>query len=111
MCMYRTASSHQSYGMKEKLTNSLFSIALLYLLAYICAQLCLTLCDPMDCSLPVSPVRGISQARTLEWVVISHSKGSSPPRDQTFVFCIGRQILYHCTIWEVHLSFELSLSC
>ena len=36
-------------------------------------QLCLTLCDPMDCSLPGSPVPGILQARTLEWVAISFS--------------------------------------
>ena len=32
------------------------------------AQSCLTLCDPIDCSLPVSSVHGILQARKLEWV-------------------------------------------
>ena len=32
------------------------------------AQSCLTLCDPMNCSLPSSSVRGILQARVLEWV-------------------------------------------
>ena len=47
------------------------------------AQSCLTLCDPTDCSPPVSFVRGISQARILEWVAISFSRGSSPPKDQT----------------------------
>ena len=36
-------------------------------------QLCLTLCDPMDRSPPGSPVPGILQARTLEWVAISFS--------------------------------------
>jgi len=36
-------------------------------------QSCLTLCDPMDCSPPGSPVPGILQARTLEWVAISFS--------------------------------------
>ena len=36
-------------------------------------QSCLTLCDPMDCSVPGSPVPGILQARTLEWVAISFS--------------------------------------
>ena len=45
-------------------------------------QLCLTLCDPMDCSPPGSSVHGILQARMLEWVAISSSKGSSRPRDQ-----------------------------
>ena len=37
------------------------------------AQLCPTLSDPMDCSPPGSPVPGILQARTLEWVAISFS--------------------------------------
>ena len=36
-------------------------------------QLCPILCDPMNCSLPVSSVLGISQARILEWAVISFS--------------------------------------
>ena len=36
-------------------------------------QLCLTLCDPIDGSPPGSPVPGIFQARTLEWVAISSS--------------------------------------
>ena len=46
---------------------------------YVCevAQLCPTLCDPMDCSLPHSFVHGIFQARVLEWVAISFSRGSS----------------------------------
>ena len=48
----------------------------------VCVLSCvLTLCNPMDCSLPDSSVRGISQARILEWVAISSSRGSSPPRD------------------------------
>ena len=38
-------------------------------------QSCLTLCDPIDGSPPDFPVPGILQARTLEWVVISFSKG------------------------------------
>ena len=49
------------------------------------AQSCPTLCDPMDCSLPDSSVHGISQARILEWVAISSSRGSSQPRDQTHI--------------------------
>ena len=44
------------------------------------SQLCLTLCDPLDYSLPGSPVHGILQARILEWVAISSSRGSSQPR-------------------------------
>ena len=52
-------------------------------------------CDPMDCGLPGSSVRGISQARILEWVATSFSRGSSCPRDGTQVSCTGRRILHH----------------
>ena len=52
-------------------------------------KLCPTLCNTMDYSLPDSSVHGISQARTLEWVVISSSRGSSRPRDQTQVSCLA----------------------
>ena len=48
------------------------------------AQSCLTLCDPMDYT-----VRGILQARILEWVAFPFSRGSSQPRDQTQVSCIA----------------------
>ena len=41
------------------------------------AQSCLTLCDPMDCSSPGSSVRGILQARILEWVAMPSSRGLS----------------------------------
>ena len=44
-------------------------------------QLCLTVCGPMDFNLTDSSVHGISQARILEWVAISYSRGSSLPRD------------------------------
>ena len=66
-----------------------------------CAVLCrVRLCDPMDCSSPGSSVHGILQARILEWVAISFSRGSSWPRDQTHIPCIGRQILSHWATWE-----------
>ena len=66
------------------------------------AQLCLTLWDPMDCSLPHSSIHGIFQARVLEWVAISFSKGSSQPRDRTWVsHIIGRRFIIWATR-EVH---------
>ena len=43
------------------------------------------LCNPMACSLPGSSVHGIFQARILEWVAISFSRGWSQPRNQTSV--------------------------
>jgi len=66
-------------------------------------QLCPTLCYPMDCSLPSSSVHGILQARILEWVAVPSSRGSSWPRDRTWishVYCIGRRVLYQ----ECHLG-------
>ena len=47
-----------------------------------CSQSCMTLCDPMDYNLAGSSVHGISQARILERVAISPSRGSSWPRDE-----------------------------
>ena len=49
----------------------------LWCVCVLVAQSCLTLCDPMDCSPPGSSVHGIFQARILEWVPISFSRGSS----------------------------------
>ena len=60
------------------------------------AQSCPTLYDPVDCSLPSPSVHGIPQARILEWVAISFSRGSSRPRDWTWVSHIaGRRF----TLW------------
>ena len=53
------------------------------------AQSCPTLCNPMDCGLQGSSVHVIFQARVLEWVAISSSRGSSWPRDWTQVYCIA----------------------
>ena len=54
----------------------------------------------MDYNAPGSSVHGISQARTLEWVAISFSRGSSQPRDWICLSCIGRQVVYHWATWE-----------
>ena len=48
-------------------------------------QVCLTLCNPTDCCLPGSSVHRILQARILEWAVIPFSKGSSLPKDLTWI--------------------------
>ena len=55
-------------------------------------QSCLTLCALTDYSLPGSSVHGILQTRILEWVAISFSKGSSQPRDQTWVSLIAQLV-------------------
>ena len=64
----------------------------LLILSYCCfsvAQSCPTLCDPVDCSPPGSSVHGISQAKILEWVAISFSRGSSRLRSRTHFSCIA----------------------
>ena len=67
---------------------------------YLCllTQSCPTLCDPMDCSLPGSTVLGILQARILEWVAISFSRVSSPPRDWTQVSFTASRLF---TTWDL----------
>ena len=65
------------------------------------AQSCPTLCNPMDCSLPVSSVHGISQARVQEQVAILFSRGSSQPKDQTQVsYIAGRSFTIGATQTE-----------
>ena len=66
------------------------------------AQLCLTLCDPVDCSPPGSSVHGILQARIVERVAISFSRGSSRPRDQTQVSRIAGRCFNLWATREAH---------
>ena len=65
------------------------------------AQSCPNLCDPVDCSLPDSSVHGILQARILEWVSISFSRGSSQHRDWTWASRIGGR---HFNLWATCLQ-------
>ena len=58
------------------------------------AQSCLTLCDPWTVAHQVFLSMGILQARILEWAAMPSSRGSSQPRDQTHLSCIGRRVLY-----------------
>ena len=60
------------------------------------AQSCPTLFDPVDYSLPGSSIYEIFQSRVLECIAISFSRGSSRPRDPTWVSCIAGRLL---TIW------------
>ena len=60
------------------------------------AHSCPTLCNPLAYSLSVSSVHGILQARIVEWVAISFSRGSSWPKDQTWGSCIAGRLF---TVW------------
>ena len=84
-------------------TEAQVSKALVCMCVCVCGQSCLILCDPMDCTRLAPLSMRILQARILEWVAISSSRGSSWLRDQTHVSCvscISRWVLYHSTIWE-----------
>ena len=67
------------------------------------AQSCPTLCDPVDCSLSGSSLHGILQARILEWVAIFFSRGSSQPRDRTWVSHIVGRCFNLWATREAHL--------
>ena len=62
---------------------------------FLVIKFCKTLCDSTDCSHQASlSVELILQARILEWIAISFSRGSSQSRDGTQVSCFGKWILY-----------------
>ena len=65
---------------------------------------CFQLCNPIDYSPPGSSVHRILQARILEWVAISFSEGSSRPRDQTRISCVGGRFLTAYP-WKVETNF------
>ena len=80
------------------------------------AQSCPTLCDSVDCSPPGSSIHGILQARILEWVAISFSRGSSRPRDRNQVsriagrcFKLWANIALHKHNTEIKNNIEIKL--
>ena len=73
-------------------------------------QSCPTLCDPMDCSLPGSSIHGISQARVLEWVVISFSILDSILKSKDITWLtkvwlvkamVFSVVMYGCESWTI----------
>ena len=65
-------------------------------------QSCPTLCDPTDCSPPGSSVHGILQARVLEWIAVPFFRGSSWPRDWTWISWVAGRFF---TIWATGKTF------
>ena len=103
-CNHHSRQDVEHWCYPQKVASCLFPISgpcsCLSVCMHACsvAQSCLTLCNPMGCRPSGSSVHGIFQARIVQWVAISYSKGSSQPRDRTHISCIswtGRQILYH----------------
>ena len=83
-CMDRRAWWATVHGVAKSQTRLTFSFFICLKLSswyqyseILVVQLCLTLCDPLNCSPPGSSIHGILQARTLEWIAIPFSRGSS----------------------------------
>ena len=72
-------------------------------------QLFLTLCNPVDCSPPGFSVHGILQARILEWIAISSSRGSSWPRDEIRVSCTANGFFTTWTTREAPMQVKFIL--
>ena len=76
--------SEQWFHLKLKDDNSTF-FSLVKHIVRVCMLNCVQLFNSMDCSPPGSSVHGILQARILEWIAISFSRGSSQPRNGTLI--------------------------
>ena len=72
-------------------------------------QWCSTLCDPIDCSPPDSSVHGILQARILEWVAMSSSRGSSWYRD--WAHCLLCLLFWWVLYHSCHLKVKVAQLC
>ena len=83
---------------REELAQSSYKVWKIYNLPVyvLVAQSCLIPCDHMDCNSPSSSIHGIIQARILEWVTMSISRGSSQPKDWIQVSLIAGGFF---TIW------------
>ena len=83
---------------------------MLILYVCVCAQSCLTLCNLMDYSPPGSTVHEIFQGTILEQIAISFSMGiflTQRLNHLSYLFCIGRWILYNCTTWVANAVINL----
>ena len=75
-------------------------------------QSCLTLCDPVDCSHQLLCPWNFPNRNTGVGFAIFSSRGSSQPKDQTCISCIGRKILYHWTSWDApDARIEICIIC
>ena len=96
--------ANSQWGHKESHTTEQLTLSLSYICTHVCVCVCVcvhacmcaqllpscpTPCITMDCSLPNFSVHGILQARILEWVAMSSSRGSSHPSDQIHISCIA----------------------
>ena len=67
----------------------------------------MSLCDPIDCSPPGSTAHGILQARMLEWVAMSFSRGSFWPGDWTHISCVSCIAGWFLACWAIREAHRL----
>ena len=94
--------SHQIKGVPHK--NGTVCSAYITSAPLMCVHIlksCLTLCDPIGYSPPGSSGHGISQARILEWVAISFSRGPWRPRDRNHTTCVSCLVGRFFTSWAI----------
>ena len=100
---------HIQKAKRKKWTLRSIELSLLVIQVCLCAcqvaQSCPTLFDPMACSLLGSSVHGIFQARVLEWVAISFSRGIFPTQGSNRSLPHCRQTLYHLSHQEFQWGF------
>ena len=72
-------------------------------------QSCLTLCDPVDCSLPGSSVHVILQARTLEWITMSSSRGYSHSGIKPMSPALAGRLFATSITWEAQKLLHILL--
>ena len=75
---------------------------------YLVAQSCLPFCNPWTVAHQAPLSMGVLQARILEWVIMSSSRGSSQPRDWTQVSCIADGFFTYSTLLSLFILFKLS---
>ena len=95
-------TAHKRCTPSLSLTRWLYHVGMIWCGGGLVTKSCPALCDAADCSLPGSSVHGILQARILEWVAISFSRGSSRPRNRTRVTCIAGGFFADWAMREAH---------
>ena len=102
LIFFKTCSSHFLSGPNHPISpeihltpstsnlHCLFYFSFFYNCCCLVTKSCPILWDSMNYNPPASPVLGTFQARILEYIAISFSRGSSQPRDWTCISCIGR---------------------
>ena len=105
-CSFNNADRGHSHSWFSK--SKLYSFVPSFRMKVLVTQSCPTLCSPMDYSPPDSSVHEIFQARILDWVAISFSRGSSQPRDRTRVFCTAGRFFTDWAAREAYTVYILN---